>query len=397
MSEEETFFFRQNIMFTVKLMKKIISLILTLLLLSTALLIPANAYLGSTQKQLINSAPLTPYNTGYTPLDNLVQNLFNSWFTPGMTPYEKLIKCYDFLVYNSRYGNSLKLSSVYNGVDRECNYYGEYDRECVVDAYCFMSQSKPKVGSCNDFARSFMVLARALGFECYVMDGSITWSGRTNRHFWCLIKLNGSYYSFDTQAEFRNYESNGSVSYSNFCVAEYLQTSRTYNRSQNIAKFNGFKCRNKTNNPGQTVFTDPVEEKTYEKGRYITNSTMYFRADHSTSGNAIALIDAGTYVDVEEIFAKTGTNPYTWGKISYKGQTGWMSLDYSSFVDVSVLRGDADGDGEVSPGDARLILRHSLSLEKISAKLLNNADIDGDGEISSSDARRALRISTSLE
>ncbi|MBQ6118334.1 MAG: Ig-like domain-containing protein [Clostridia bacterium] len=63
------------------------------------------------------------------------------------------------------------------------------------------------------------------------------------------------------------------------------------------------------------------------------------------------------------------------------------------------LPGDVDGNGEVTPGDARLALRASVQLEKYepgSAAFLA-ADADGNGEIESSDARTILRVSVKLE
>ena len=62
-------------------------------------------------------------------------------------------------------------------------------------------------------------------------------------------------------------------------------------------------------------------------------------------------------------------------------------------------KGDVDGDGEISSGDARLALRASVQLEKYeagSAKFLA-ADVDGNGEIEASDARTILRVSVKLE
>ncbi|MBR5496721.1 MAG: dockerin type I repeat-containing protein [Clostridia bacterium] len=59
--------------------------------------------------------------------------------------------------------------------------------------------------------------------------------------------------------------------------------------------------------------------------------------------------------------------------------------------------GDADGNGKVNAADARIILRHSSSLAKISDDYMHLADINGDTKISAADARIALRMSASLE
>ncbi len=54
--------------------------------------------------------------------------------------------------------------------------------------------------------------------------------------------------------------------------------------------------------------------------------------------------------------------------------------------------GDADGDGAVTPVDARLILRAAVKLETFAADAdIKAADIDRDGQITAADARLTLR------
>ncbi len=60
-------------------------------------------------------------------------------------------------------------------------------------------------------------------------------------------------------------------------------------------------------------------------------------------------------------------------------------------VPLTGIKGDVDGDGEVTSGDALKILRHSASLEKLHSKLIPFADMDSDGVVTSSDALEALR------
>lgn len=445
-------------------MKKILTVLLSALLICTLFTPFASAYLNSTSEQLINSAALSPMYTNYSPLDDLVQEVFAARFTSGMSLYEKVISCYDYLVYNSIYGNSTKTTAIYNSIDNECDYYSSFDRRLVAEAYCFINSKR---GSCNDFAASFMVMARALGLEAYVIDGSISWSAGTNSHTWTLVKLGGSYYIFDPQAEWRNYSNNGSVSYSNFCISEYSQTSRYYDREECIAKFNNFSCAN--NPSGYTPSVTP-EENVYSKGTYITNEKMNFRTSYSTAATVITLIPAGTTVTVTDVHGVWGQIVYNgttgwisldystmlsetpseepvvepepdetyktgryqtdyvmnfrssingtvltlipkgtilvvtktqdeWGQATYNGQTGWFSLEYSTYIGSSVitsLTGDVNGDNKIDAADARLVLRHSVNLEMISASRLSNADINADGFINAADARLVLRIATNL-
>lgn len=59
-----------------------------------------------------------------------------------------------------------------------------------------------------------------------------------------------------------------------------------------------------------------------------------------------------------------------------------------------VIKGDADGDGEITASDARLILRAAVDLEDIP---LERGDIDSDGKITASDAREVLNMAVNKE
>ena len=58
-------------------------------------------------------------------------------------------------------------------------------------------------------------------------------------------------------------------------------------------------------------------------------------------------------------------------------------------------RGDIDGDGTVTPADARLALRAAVQLEQLADWRL--ADVDGDLSVTSADARLILRAAVGLE
>lgn len=59
--------------------------------------------------------------------------------------------------------------------------------------------------------------------------------------------------------------------------------------------------------------------------------------------------------------------------------------------------GDVNLDGKITASDARLALRSSASLEKLSNEQLAVADMDGNNKISAADARKILRIAAGLE
>lgn len=59
--------------------------------------------------------------------------------------------------------------------------------------------------------------------------------------------------------------------------------------------------------------------------------------------------------------------------------------------------GDVDGDGKISAADARLALRASVNLEKLTDEQFKAADVNFDGVITAADARTTLRASVNLE
>ncbi|MCR5783099.1 MAG: InlB B-repeat-containing protein [Clostridia bacterium] len=63
----------------------------------------------------------------------------------------------------------------------------------------------------------------------------------------------------------------------------------------------------------------------------------------------------------------------------------------------STVRGDADGDFEVLANDARMVLRASAKLEKLSDAAFERCDLDGDGNLLAEEARMILRYSAKLE
>lgn len=59
--------------------------------------------------------------------------------------------------------------------------------------------------------------------------------------------------------------------------------------------------------------------------------------------------------------------------------------------------GDVNNDGKINAADARLLLRCSASLEKVTVYVLTYGDYNKDGTITAADARTSLRVAASLE
>lgn len=64
---------------------------------------------------------------------------------------------------------------------------------------------------------------------------------------------------------------------------------------------------------------------------------------------------------------------------------------------AALRSGDLDGDNKITARDARLCLRASASLEKLTSAQKQAADVDFDGRVTARDARRILRSSARLE
>ncbi len=60
-------------------------------------------------------------------------------------------------------------------------------------------------------------------------------------------------------------------------------------------------------------------------------------------------------------------------------------------------KGDVDGSGSITAADARLALRTSVKLEKLSLVAMTAADVNDDNNITAADARLILRASVGLE
>ncbi len=77
--------------------------------------------------------------------------------------------------------------------------------------------------------------------------------------------------------------------------------------------------------------------------------------------------------------------------------TGLFEEGYVAPTPSKFVLGDVDENGEVKAADARLALRASVGLEKLTASQQKAADADKNGEIKAADARLILRASVGLE
>ncbi len=142
---------------------------------------------------MLNRAPLTPYRTNYEPLDKKIDEIFAQIHTPGMSTYQKVKACYDYMVDNFIYWDS--------GLVSECerNYNSDYDYRMIRMTDTILSTGK---GVCDHYSCAFAVMCRRIGLDAYVISGEIIGSGEyPNGHAWSYIVLEGTQYIFDTQVQ----------------------------------------------------------------------------------------------------------------------------------------------------------------------------------------------------
>lgn len=159
-----------------------------------------------------------------------------------------------------------------------------------------------------------------------------------------------------------------------------------------------------------TVF-DPlsVTELTFLKNYAIMGMPVTCKADiQGGTGGYTCIFDI--YKDGEFLMSSDKTNAteftftvpdsgtYT-AKITVTDADSHTATGESDVLTAgsSVQKGDADCDGKITPADARLILRHAVSLEILPEYTQGAADADNNGEITPADARTILRISCGLE
>ena len=104
---------------------------------------------------LLNNAELYPVSTGAGYCDEIVWQTLNQITYDGMTTYQKVLACYNYLVYTCSYGdNVLRLDfPEANGTAR---------------AYGMLIGH---VGACDDYSCAFAALMRAIGLNCYTVYG----------------------------------------------------------------------------------------------------------------------------------------------------------------------------------------------------------------------------------
>lgn len=104
----------------------------------------------------------------------------------------------------------------------------------------------------------------------------------------------------------------------------------------------------------------------------------------------------GTLEDVTG-FTLSEFDPYLSGSQNIIVRYGEYSDVFTISITPHYQKGDADGNGAVETQDARIALRASLDLVKLTGLAFTAADADNDGVITPADARLILRAAVDLE
>ena len=194
--------------------------------------IPANA----SPETILNAATLNPMKTNDAELDTLIDKIFAQILQPGMTTYQKVKACYDYLIHNAEYdysGGALRVRSGYNSFN---------DAITVTEADYILTNN---VGVCDDYSSAFMCMTRRIGLQSYTCACQApNQSGGVSGHMVAFISVGGVNYIFDPQIEDYNAKG-GKIPYRNFCKT-FDAMAKTYTNADPAAAktaFGGFVLR----------------------------------------------------------------------------------------------------------------------------------------------------------
>ncbi len=194
-------------------MKKFFAMCAAVFFLLTSHVNAANA------EYLLNNAELRPTLTGIKSCDAAVQQTLAKITNDGMSTYEKVKACYDWLIQNCSYGLN---RSEFKAPDFKSELWQKDG-----NAFRAYGMLTGHVGVCTDYSCAFAALTRAIGLNCYMVRGlTARASGGMTGHDWCVMKINGVEYVFDPQID-DNIAKGGSIGYYRFCVT-YDETPGSY-------------------------------------------------------------------------------------------------------------------------------------------------------------------------
>lgn len=194
---------------------RVITLLLALILLISLLPVAAVSAAGDAMpdaevRELLNNAELYPQRTGYPELDALMRGILED--CEEEDTYTKVKTAYDWVVQNVKYSwkpYSQNYAPAYDCFNVDHHLYYEVGLEEAVPAEIAnraYHAMKVKEGVCYDYAAAFALLVRYIGIDAFVHTGIFlleTSSQTPCHHGWTEVLIDGEYYVFDPQREYR--------------------------------------------------------------------------------------------------------------------------------------------------------------------------------------------------
>lgn len=176
--------------------------------------LPLSVFASDNLKDLINNAELNPIEPQSEALEMYLEELMPEIVDDDMEPYDQLIACYDYIMDNTRYGShTARLGTqVRDGVTCGQIYssYGE------VEGFGAVALTA-NVGMCNAYASAFILMAREIGLNAYLVEGETRSAGGGYAyHKWAEVNIDGNVYIFDPQLD-QDLSAAGLPAYSVFC------------------------------------------------------------------------------------------------------------------------------------------------------------------------------------
>lgn len=178
-----------------------------------------------TLEDKVNAMSLSAKKTGIDKVDTKTSQILKDLGTKK--PYETLRAIYAHIIGQYAPGTSSTTLSELNSFTQDKVFASSSELVVACQGYKLLTQGS---GIADNYAAAFSLLARAAGFEAYMVTGRL--DGES--HIWNLVRLDGTYYIFDTYTEDR-----AGTDYACFALTDtdrYVCT----NRASDIAAQPGF-------------------------------------------------------------------------------------------------------------------------------------------------------------
>lgn len=177
------------------------SLMLSTLLVLALSLTPvstSHAAMSSTAKTTLNSAALSPKTTGDETLDQLISDRLSQIMTADMTQYDQVKAIYDYLIGSFYHDDNGTSGYTFDTTSNDLQTYLTNLSAKSWMYYTIYGFLNFNHGDCYGYSFTFTAMARALGFDAWVVMGKTsTTSGSYSNHAWSVIRIGGIDYVFD--------------------------------------------------------------------------------------------------------------------------------------------------------------------------------------------------------